>query len=170
RQQRAPGVEEAHRVAHDLLHDAVELQRLREHVGELLEGEELGQPAVQLIRGAAPLPFALRHAALQGGGPQREPRGEQQRRGGDGEVHYANRTGPDTPGIVDLKRFVVYLAHAFNDQIAFRSELEDAKLEGAQPGGEVALEQAYLDYRLSDALTVRRITTFGLSYKRTPTT
>jgi len=77
--------------------------------------------------------------------------------GGYGEVHYANRTGPDTPGIVDLKRFVVYLAHAFNDQIAFRSELEveDAKLEGAQPGGEVALEQAYLDYRLSDALTVR---------------
>ena len=89
--------------------------------------------------------------------------------GGYGEVHYANRTGPDTPGIVDLKRFVVYLAHAFNDQIAFRSELEveDAKLEGAQPGGEVALEQAYLDYRLSDALTVRRITTFGLSYKPT---
>ncbi len=77
--------------------------------------------------------------------------------GGYGEVHYANRTGPDTPGTVDLKRFVVYLAHTFNDQIAFRSELEveDAKLEGAQPGGEVALEQAYLDYRVSDALTVR---------------
>jgi len=77
--------------------------------------------------------------------------------GGYGEVDYTNRTGPDTPGTVDLKRFVVYLAHTFNDQIAFRSELEveDAKLEGAQPGGEVALEQAYLDYRLSDALTLR---------------
>src|SRR2546425_12395876 len=77
--------------------------------------------------------------------------------GGYGEAHYANRTGPDTPGTGDLRRFVVYLAHTFNDQIAFRSELEveDAKLEGAQPGGEVALEQAYLDYRVSDALTVR---------------
>jgi len=77
--------------------------------------------------------------------------------GGYGEVHYVNRTGPDTPGTVDLKRFVVYLAHTFNDQIAFRSELEveDAKVEGAEPGGEVALEQAYLDYRLSDALTLR---------------
>jgi len=77
--------------------------------------------------------------------------------GGYGEVRYTNRTGPDTPGTVDLKRFVVYLAHTFNDQIAFRSELEveDAKVEGAQPGGEVALEQAYLDYRLSDALTLR---------------
>jgi len=77
--------------------------------------------------------------------------------GGYGEVHYTNRTGPETPGTVDLKRFVLYLAHTFNDQIAFRSELEveDAKVEGAQPGGEVALEQAYLDYRLSDALTVR---------------
>lgn len=77
--------------------------------------------------------------------------------GGYGEVHYANATGPDTPGEVNLKRFVVYLAHSFNDQLVFRSELEveDARIEGGQSGGEVALEQAYLDYRLKDWLTVR---------------
>jgi hypothetical protein len=76
---------------------------------------------------------------------------------GYGEIHYTNRTGPRTPGEVNLKRFVVYLAHTFNDRIAFRSELEieDARLEGGAPGGEVSLEQAYLDYRLSDRLTVR---------------
>jgi len=77
--------------------------------------------------------------------------------GGYGEVHYANATGPRTPGEVNVKRFVLFVAHAFNDRITFRSELEleDTKLEGGEDGGEVALEQAYLDYRLSDAATLR---------------
>src|SRR2546426_9146344 len=77
--------------------------------------------------------------------------------GGYGEVHYTNPTGPKTPPIVNLARFVVYLAHSFNDRLAFRSELEveDAKVEGGQAGGEVALEQAYLDYRLADWITLR---------------
>src|SRR5438034_419434 len=71
--------------------------------------------------------------------------------GGYGEVHYTNPTGPKTPPVVNLARFVVYLAHSFNERLAFRSELEveDAKIEGGQAGGEVSLEQAYLDYRLS---------------------
>lgn len=77
--------------------------------------------------------------------------------GGYGEVHYTNPTGNQTPAVVNLARFVVYLAHSFDDRIAFRSELEveDAKIEGGQAGGEVALEQAYLDYRLTDWLTLR---------------
>src|SRR5256886_10101758 len=77
--------------------------------------------------------------------------------GGYGEVHYTNPTGPKTPAVVNLARFVVYLAHSFDDRLAFRSELEveDAKVEGGKPGGEVALEQAYLDYRLADWVTLR---------------
>src|SRR6059036_1237350 len=77
--------------------------------------------------------------------------------GGYGEVHYTNPTGPKTPPIVNLARVVVYLAHSFDDRLAFRSELEveDAKLESGEPGGEVALEQAYLDYRLAERLTLR---------------
>jgi hypothetical protein len=77
--------------------------------------------------------------------------------GGYGEVHYTNATGPDTPGIVTVKRFVVYLAHSFSERLAFRSELEleDTKIEGGTAGGEVALEQAYLDYQVSPAVTVR---------------
>jgi len=77
--------------------------------------------------------------------------------GGYGEVHYTNPTGPKTPAVVNLARFVVYLAHSFDDRLAFRSELEveDAKVEGGKPGGEVALEQAYLDYRLADWITLR---------------
>src|SRR6266513_2431358 len=77
--------------------------------------------------------------------------------GGYGEVHYTNRTGPKTPPVVNLARFVVYLAHSFDDRLACRSELEveDAKIEGGQAGGEVAIEQAYLDYRLADWITLR---------------
>jgi hypothetical protein len=77
--------------------------------------------------------------------------------GGYGEVHYTNRTGPDTPAEVNVRRFVVYLAHSFTDRLAFRSELEveDAKVEGGEGGGEVALEQIYLDYTLSPAAVVR---------------
>src|SRR5467141_1305442 len=44
--------------------------------------------------------------------------------GGYGEVHYTNPTGPKTPAVVTLARFVVYLAHSFDDRLAFRSELE----------------------------------------------
>src|SRR2546425_3749218 len=77
--------------------------------------------------------------------------------GGYGEVHYTNSTGPKTPPVVNLARFVLYLAHSFDDRLAFRSELEveDAKIEGGQAGGEVALEQAYLDYRRGDWITLR---------------
>src|SRR2546425_3229159 len=77
--------------------------------------------------------------------------------GGYGEVHYTNSTGPRTPAVVNLARFVVYLAHSFDDRLAFRSEVEveDAKVEGGKPGGEVGLEQAYLDYRLADWITLR---------------
>ena len=77
--------------------------------------------------------------------------------GGYGEVHYTNHTGPNTPAEVNVKRFIVYLAHAFSDELVFRSELEleDTKIEGGEAGGEVALEQAYLDYRFSAWLTLR---------------
>jgi hypothetical protein len=77
--------------------------------------------------------------------------------GGYGEVHYTNFSGPNSPGVVNVARFVVYLAHSFNERLALRSELEveDAKIEGGEPGGEVALEQAYLDYQFSPAFTLR---------------
>jgi hypothetical protein len=82
---------------------------------------------------------------------------EQTTIGGYGEVHYSNPTGPEAHGEVNVKRFVVILSHSFNERIALRSELEleDTKLEGGESGGEIALEQVYLDYRLSAAATVR---------------
>jgi len=77
--------------------------------------------------------------------------------GGYGEVHYSNSPGPNTPGLVNVKRFVIYAGYAFNERITLHSELEleDTKIEGGESGGEVALEQAYLDYRFSNAFTLR---------------
>jgi hypothetical protein len=77
--------------------------------------------------------------------------------GGYGEVQYTNSSGPDSPGVVNVRRFVFYLAHSFSERLAFRSELEveDAKVEGGEGGGEVAMEQLYLDYLFSPAFTLR---------------
>lgn len=77
--------------------------------------------------------------------------------GGYGEIHYTNPSGPNTPAEVNVKRFVVFLGHSFSDRLAFRSELEveDAKISGGTPGGEVSLEQLYIDYRLGAGATLR---------------
>lgn len=104
---------------------------------------------------ALPLLAALTTTSLVGQQP--EPATARTTIGGYGEVHYTNRSGPLSPGEVNVKRFVIFLSHSFSDRIAFRSELEleDTKIEGGADGGEVALEQAYLDYRLIDAVTLR---------------
>jgi hypothetical protein len=77
--------------------------------------------------------------------------------GGYGEVHYTNSDLPGASGVISLKRFVLYLGHSFNDRISLHSELEveDAKVAGGEPGGEVSLEQAYIDYRFGAPATLR---------------
>src|SRR5215510_7869770 len=49
---------------------------------------------------------------------------------------------------VNLERFVLFAGHKFSRSVSFYSELEveDAKVEGGEPGGELALEQCYLKF------------------------
>src|SRR4029077_4684060 len=86
--------------------------------------------------------------ALATGLPSRGFAQEHTTVGGYGEVHFTNATGPNTPGVVNPARFVGYLAQPFADRLTFPSEveIEHAKVEGGQPGGEVSVEQAFLDY------------------------
>ncbi len=75
--------------------------------------------------------------------------------GGYGEIIFARPNGGTASA--DVARVVVYLAHTFDERLAFRSELEveHARIEAGGSAGEVAFEQAYLDYRLSDRFTLR---------------
>ena len=48
----------------------------------------------------------------------------------------------------NLDRVVLFIGHKFNNRISFFSELEleDAKVVGGEPGGEISLEQAFLKF------------------------
>ncbi len=57
----------------------------------------------------------------------------------------------------DFHRFVLLFGHSFSDRIKFWSELEleHALVEGGEASGEVALEQAYLDFLVKPYLNFR---------------
>lgn len=57
----------------------------------------------------------------------------------------------------DFHRFVLLFGHSFSDRIKFWSELEveHALVEGGQESGEVALEQAYLDFLITPKFNLR---------------
>lgn len=80
--------------------------------------------------------------------------------GGYGELHYNdvtyNANGEQTPGELDFHRFILFAGYDFNDWISFRSELElEHTLVEDDKGGEVALEQAYVDLRYKPEFGVR---------------
>lgn len=97
-------------------------------------------PAVLLLAAAAPLAAQGRPATSLGG---------------YGEFHFTDPSNA-TP-TADIARVVLYLSHTFDERLTFRSELEveHARIEAGGSEGEVALEQAFLDYRFSDRFTLR---------------
>ena len=75
--------------------------------------------------------------------------------GGYGEVH-ANFREDHAPDVLDFHRFVLYLGYDFSEWIRFHSEIElEHAFVSDGSGGEVGLEQAYVDFLLSDALNFR---------------
>src|SRR5690349_18432262 len=71
------------------------------------------------------------------------------------EAHFNKDSGE--PGRADFHRFVLLFGHSFSDRIKFWSELEveHALVEGGEERGELALEQAYLDFLVKPALNFR---------------
>ena len=64
--------------------------------------------------------------------------------GGYGELHYENNKGT---GKLDFHRYVLFINHEFNDILSFNSEFElEHAIAGEGKGGEVELEQAYLQH------------------------
>jgi hypothetical protein len=60
-------------------------------------------------------------------------------------------------GVLDFHRFVLLVTHEFTPRIRFVSEieLEHAVVEGLEEGGELELEQAFLDFLITRGFNVR---------------
>ncbi|MEZ5278286.1 MAG: hypothetical protein R3F07_18030 [Opitutaceae bacterium] len=72
--------------------------------------------------------------------------------GGYGELHY--NTGDRDE--IDFHRFVLFVNHEFSDEIRLFSELEvEHALAGDDAPGEVELEQAFIEFDLSDQSRAR---------------
>ena len=94
--------------------------------------------------------------------------------GGYGEMH-ANFTQGSESDQFDFHRMVLYLGYDFADWITFHSELEvEHAYVSDGSGGELSMEQAYVDFQLSPALNVRAgriLTPLGIiNAKHEPTT
>jgi hypothetical protein len=67
---------------------------------------------------------------------------------GEVKVSYDQQLGT---GVANLTRNVLFLGHRFNDRISFFSEmeLENARVEGGEAGGEVSMEQLFIKFDLT---------------------
>ena len=75
---------------------------------------------------------------------------------GYGEFNYNHFRDGDRASKADLRRFVLGFAHRFNDRLMFNSELEiEHAIASAEDNGEIEMEQAFLDYRFSDAVNLK---------------
>ncbi len=74
--------------------------------------------------------------------------------GGYGELTLNVPT--NSPGVIDMRRFVLFFGHDFSDRIRFYSEVEvEHAISSATDQGEVEIEQAYLDGLLTRRINLR---------------
>lgn len=84
------------------------------------------------------------------------PQGSATTISGYGEFNYNNYKGDERPTQADLRRFVFGLHHRFDDRLTFHSEVEfEHAVVSKDDEGEVELEQAWLNYKFSDAVNVK---------------
>jgi len=70
---------------------------------------------------------------------------------GYGEFNYNRFRQDDHPTQADLRRFVFGLNHRFDDRLTFHSEVEvEHAVVSKEDDGELEIEQAWLNYRVSD--------------------
>jgi len=78
--------------------------------------------------------------------------------GGYGEVWFTRNPSTKPSTEFDTFRFIIYLGYSFTEKLKFNSEIEieHAFVEaGEEDGGEVAIEFAFIDYRINNNLGVR---------------
>ncbi len=74
---------------------------------------------------------------------------------GYGEVFYKHDFN-DKTGVASLRRNVLFIGHRFNEKLSFFSEMEieNAKIEGGKPSGELSLEQCFLKFDINRNLYI----------------
>lgn len=76
--------------------------------------------------------------------------------GGYGEMSYSRFRNDSSRNQADLKRFVLFFGHQFNDRLSFHSEVEwEHAVTSAGDQGEVEIEQAYLNYNFSQGVNLK---------------
>lgn len=77
--------------------------------------------------------------------------------GGYGEFAYNHYIkGSNKNDEADLRRFVLFFGHRFNEELRFVSELEwEHGVTSRDDAGETEVEQSYLNYRVSDAVNYK---------------
>lgn len=76
--------------------------------------------------------------------------------GGYGEIAYNNYRKDASRNQADLKRFVLFFGHRFNDQLSFNSEVEwEHAVTSATDQGESEIEQAYLNYQMTSGVNLK---------------
>ncbi len=130
-----------------------EVKRLREEV-EVLKEE------LRKIRLEFAMPEITEYRSYTGLGPAASkalfnPKGVSI--GGYGEIWYTYMPNGEPKAEFDLYRFIIYLGYAFTEKLKFNSEIEieHAKVEGGEEGGELAIEFAFLDYRFNKKFGLR---------------
>ena len=75
---------------------------------------------------------------------------------GYGEFNYNNYNSDTRPTQADLRRFVFGIHHRFDERLTFHSEVEfEHAVVSKNDEGEVEVEQAWLNYKFSDAVNVK---------------
>jgi hypothetical protein len=127
------------------------LQELEQAVERLIGGSQRAQPAPVAQTAATP----LEPVSVTGDYQASADSETRLPVAGYMEAHFNKDAGE--PGRADFHRFVLLFGHSFSDRIKFWSEfeLEHALVEGGEEKGEIALEQAYLDFLVKPWLNLR---------------
>lgn len=92
---------------------------------------------------------------------KREPAAEEKNSGentfgGYGEINYNHYGSDSSRDQMDLRRFVLFFGHRFNDSWSFNSEVEwEHAVTSADDKGETEIEQAYLNYQISQSMSLK---------------
>ena len=123
-----------------------QLQKLQAQV-EALAGQQ------EKVMAAQP---AMVQATAQSAAAQESKASSDTTIGGYGEMNYNNFLKDSSRNQADLRRFVLFFGHRFDDRLSFNSEVEwEHAVTSADDKGEAEIEQAYLNYGVSPGLNLK---------------